>query len=155
VRLGGFVSPIPVELLDLAAQRLLDSRALIDGFETSIQAQHFFLSLASAAAVGKSTKLAERLTFAVSAHCQQVKHRLPIEIAMVIGVSASAAQPSEQDADTWLGEYATRLAFGVRETDEAKRLLGVISTLCRVRPSLRAQLSKSIVAARAASWLDD
>ncbi|WP_417490351.1 hypothetical protein [Maricaulis sp.] len=149
------VSPLPIELLELAAKRLLDARSLLDGFETPGQAQHFFLSMASAAAIGRSTKLADRLNFVVRAHSSNVKHRLPLDIAMVIGVIASAAHASSEAADQWLGEFASQLAFEVQEPSAAKKLLGCMKSLCRVRPSLRTQLGKSIAAARAASWLGD
>ena len=105
--------------------------------------------LAHIAAQSRAPLLAAELFRFCRCYAAGVQDALGYASALQIGLVASAAIESPTDRSVSLGKLAEHFAFSDLSKEDCETLLGYLTTLCRVEPSLHPHLSKSRTALQA------
>ena len=105
--------------------------------------------LAHIAAQSRASLLATEIFRFCRCYAAGVQDALGYANALQIGLVASAAIESETERSVSLGKLVEHFAFSELNKEDCERLLGYLTTLCRVEPSLHPHFSKSRTALKA------
>ena len=120
----------------LAADVLKRANYWIQDIECQSELVAILNGLATAAAVTRSTKLADELRVLVRKYRRDSQFRLSIPEVVKLCVSAAASRSDLNEWIEFVGEWLTELAFEDLEEEEGQMLHQYLSWLCQIVPEL-------------------
>ena len=127
---------ISTDQAQLAADALKRANYWIQDIDNKQELVAILNGLATAAAVTRSTKLADELRVLVRKYRRDSQFRLSIPEVVKLCVSAAASRSDPTEWTEFVGEWLTELAFGDLEKEEAEVLQTSLDWLSQIVPEL-------------------
>ena len=140
---------ISTDQAQLAADALKRANYWIQDIDNKQELVAILNGLATAAAVTRSSMLADELRVLVRKYRRDSKYRLSIPEDVKLCLSAAASRSGLTEWTGFVGEWLTELAFGDLKKEEAEMLRTFLDWLCQMAPELWVTCGRADAALRA------